>query len=147
MLNIFVYFSKPCLEANLVPSLSFHTFRKPGTNPSWIPLCVNWWGLNDGVGYISTHLIGNGRGRLNYGLCACSSSTSAKVTVYLNGNEISSIFGSTNGGSVLEASKDVEFDYSDSDVLKIEGTGTLVFQFNNFTELGCNSKWLHKTFN
>ena len=101
------------------------------------PLCVNWWCYNS---YISTQLIGNGRGKLNYGLCGGggSTDTSAKVTVTLNGNEISSTF----GGSVLEASKDVEFDYNDSDILKIEETGAIVFQFNSFSVVGC-SKWLY----
>ena len=115
------------------------------TAPSWAPSCVNWWCYKTPVGDISTHLNGNGRGRLNYGLCGGGGSfdTSAKVTVYLNGNEISSTF----GGSVLEASKNIEFDYSDSDILKIEETGAIVFQFNSFSELGCNSKWLNKTFN
>ena len=83
-------------------------------------------------------MIGNGQGKLNYGLCGGngSSDTSAKVTVSLNGNEISSTF----GGSVLEASKDVEFYYIDSDVLKIEETGAIVFQFNSFSVVGCGLK-------
>ena len=88
-------------------------------------------------------MIGNGRGKLNYGLCggSGSSDTSSKVTVYLNGNEISS----TYGGSVVEDSKDVEFDFNDSDILKIEESGPIVFQFNNFSVVGCSpSKWLHE---
>ena len=111
------------------------TCRKPGTAPSYGPLCVNWWCYDLANGYISTQLIGNGRGKLNYGLCGGGGSddTSAKVTVYLNGNEISSTF----GGSVLEASKDVEFDYNDSDILKIEETGSILFQFNSFSVVGC----------
>ena len=77
-------------------------------------------------------MIGNGRGRLDYGICFGSSS-SVKVTVYLNGVEISSVV----GGSVLETSKLVEFDYSDSDILKIEESGQGIFQFNSFS-VGCS---------
>ena len=125
--------------------VNYCTCRKPGTPPSYAPSCVNWWCWgppNDGD--ISTQLIGNGRGRLSYGLCngGGENDTSAKVTVYLNGNEISSNF----GGSVRKVSKDVDFDYSDGDIIKIEETGKIVFQFNSFTELGCNSKWFYKTF-
>ena len=76
---------------------------------------------------------GNGRGRLNYGICY-GSSTNHKVTVYLNGNEISYIV----GGSVLETHKVVEFDYTDSDTLMIEESGTSVFQLNSFSVIGCN---------
>ena len=112
------------------------TCRKPGTAPSWGPSCVNWWCYNDGnggLGVISTQLTGNGRGRLDYGICYGSTS-SRKVTVYLNGNEISSVV----GGSTLETSKVVEFDYTDSDNLMIEESGTGVFQFNSFSVIGCS---------
>ena len=119
-----------------MPSLYFHTCRKPGNANSYWENCVNWWGyngLNGGDGYISTQLIGNGRGRLNYGLCGGNgaSKPSSKVTVYLNGNEISSISGGI-------ASKDVEFDYTDSDILKIDEVGGIVLQFNSFSVIGCN---------
>ena len=87
-------------------------------------------------------MIGNGRGRLDYGICYGAFS-SRKVTVYLNGIEISSVV----GGSVLETSKVIEFDYSDSDILMIEESGPAVFQFNSFSIVGCKSsppsKWLY----
>ena len=54
--------------------------------------------------------------------------------MYLNGIEISSVV----GGSVLETSKVVEFDYTDSDNLMIEESGTGVFQFNSFSAFGCS---------
>ena len=114
----------------------YYTFRKPGTAPSFAPSCVNWWCYNDGnggLGVISTQLTGNGRGRLDYGICYGPTS-SRKVTVYLNGNEISSVV----GGSTLETSKVVEFDYIDSDSLMIEESGTGVFQFNSFSVIGCS---------
>ena len=121
------------------------TCRKPGTAPSFAPFCVNWWCYNDGnsgLGFISTKLIGNGHARLDYGICYGSSSKSHKVTVYLNGNEISWVV----GGSMLETSKVIEFDYSDSDILMIEESGSAVFQFNGFSVVGCKSsnpsKWL-----
>ena len=56
------------------------------------------------------------------------------MTVYLNGNEISSVV----GGSVLETSKVVEFDYTDSDSLMIEGSYIAVLQFNSFSVIGCS---------
>ena len=80
-------------------------------------------------------MIGNGRGRLDYGICYDGSYSSVKVTVYLNGVEISSVV----GGSVLETSKLVEFDYSDSDSLKIEESSSAVLQFNQFSVIGCGS--------
>ena len=110
--------------------------RKPGTTPSFAPSCVNWWCYNDGnggLGVISTQLIGNGHARLDYGICLGSSSTSHKVTVYLNGNEISSVV----GGSMLKTSNVVDFDFTDSDTLMIEESGTAVFQFNSFSVVGC----------
>ena len=79
-------------------------------------------------------MIGNGRGRLDYGICWGPSSL-RKVTVYLNGNEISSVV----GGSVLTISKIVEFDYTDSDTLMIEESGAGVLQFNSFSVIGCPS--------
>ena len=51
----------------------------------------------------------------------------------LNGIEISSVV----GGSVLETSKVIEFDYSDSDILMIEESSSAVFQFNSFSVVGC----------
>ena len=127
------------MDTNFEPFLSnyyYCTCRKPGTAPSFAPSCVNWWCYNDGnsgLGVISTQLIGNGRGRLDYGICYGPTS-SRKVTVYLNGNEISSVV----GGSTLETSKVVEFDYTDSDSLMIEESGTGVFQFNSFSVIGCS---------
>ena len=116
------------------------TCRKPGTAPIWSS-CANWWCYNDdysdgnnGLGVISTQLIGNGRGRLDYGICWGPTSL-RKVTVYLNGNEISSVV----GGSVLETSKVVEFDYIDSDTLMIEESWSGVLQFNSFSVIGCPS--------
>merc|ERR1711971_748093 len=114
---------------------------KPGTAPYFAPSCENWWCYNDnysdgnnGLGVISTQLIGNGRGRLDYGICWGPSSL-RKVTVYLNGNEISSVV----GGRVLTISKIVEFDYTDSDTLMIEESGAGVLQFNSFSVIGCPS--------
>ena len=108
------------------------TCRKPGAAPGFAPSCVNWWCYHSGV--ISTQLIGNCRGRLDYGICYGRTSNQ-KVTVYLNGNEISSVV----GGSVLETSKVVEFDYTDSDTLMIEESGAGVLQFNSFSVIGCPS--------
>ena len=121
------------------------TCRKPGNAPSFAPSCVNWWCYNDGnsgLGIISTQLNGNGRGRLDYGICYGPTS-GRKVTVYLNGNEISSVV----GGSVLETSKIAEFYYTDSDNLMIKESGPGVFQFNSFTASECSpSKIKIKTF-
>ena len=78
-------------------------------------------------------MIGNCRGRLDYGICYGKTSNQ-KVAVYLNGNEISSVV----GGSVLETSKVVEFDYTDSDSLMIEGSGFAALQFNSFSVIGCS---------
>ena len=55
------------------------------------------------------------------------------MTAYLNGIEISSVV----GGSPLETSKVIEFDFNDLDTLMIEESGTCVFQFNNFSVIGC----------
>ena len=116
----------------------FCTCRKPGTVLGFAPSCVNWWCYHHGGsgshGVISTQLIGNCRGRLDYGICFGRTSNQ-KVTVYLNGNEISSVV----GGSVLETSKVVEFDYTDSDTLMIEGSGIgAALQFNSFSVIGCS---------
>ena len=113
--------------------------RKQGAAPSFAPSCVNWWCYNDGnngLGFISTQLIGNGHARLDYGICygySVGDSTSYKVTVYLNGNKISSVV----GGNVLETSNVVDFYYRDSDTLMIEESGACVFQFNSFSVVEC----------
>ena len=115
------------------------TCRKPGSGSSSLgssSLCVNWWCYNNAEGgAISTQLNGNGRARLDYGLCL-NPFVNNKVTVYLNGIEISSVIGT---GSVMEPSKVIEFDYSDSDTLKIQETGNGILQFNSFSVVGCKS--------
>ena len=122
-----------------MPFLSYYycSCRKPGSPPTFTSLCENWWCYNDGnsgLGVISTQLKGNGRGRLNYGICYGSTTDTHKVTVYLNGDEISSVV----GGSVLETHKVVDFDYTNLDNLKIEESGTSVFQLNSFSIIRCN---------
>ena len=118
----------------------YYYFACRTTPPTFAPSCVNWWCYdsddgNAGLGVISTQLIGNGRGRLDYGICwGPPMRSSQKVTVYLNGNEISSVLG---GGSVLNTSQVIEFDYIDSDILKIEESGVSIFQFNSFSVIGC----------
>ena len=128
-------------DLSIISSDYFYcTCRKPGGTAPWAPSCVNWWcyNSNGGLGVISTQLIRNGRGRLDYGICYGSYS-SRKVKVYLNGAEISSVV----GGSELVTSKVVEFDYTDSDTLEIKELGPAVLQFNSFEVIGCSSsKWL-----
>ena len=86
---------------------------KPGTAKSrGFSKCKNWWCYADssrysGRGSISTVLRGNGRGKLDFGVCYGS-----KAKVYLNGNEISTATYSVN--------QVVEFDFYDGSTLKIE---------------------------
>ena len=80
---------------------------------------------------------GSGRARLDYGICYGSSRTENKVTVYLNDVEISNVV----GGSVLNTSHVIEFDFNNLDTLKIEESGVSVFQFNNFSVIGCKGKY------
>ena len=114
-------------------------YRKPGHVLSGAPSCKNWWCYNSGSGDISTQLHGSGRARLDYGICYGSSSTENKVTVYLNDVEISKVV----GGSVLNTSNVIEFDFNNLDTLKIEESGVSVFQFNNFSVIGCKGKYCH----
>ena len=101
---------------------------KPGSASSFIR-CKNWWCYDDskysGRGSISTVLRGNGRGKLDFGVCAGS-----KVKVYLNGNEIAT----ATLGSVNQV---VEFDFYDGSTLKIEEHSTSVLQFNSFIVIKC----------
>ena len=78
---------------------------------------------------------GSGRARLDYGICYGSSSSGNKV--YLNDVEISKVV----GGSVLNTSNVIEFDFNNLDTLKIEESGVSVFQFNNFSVIGCKGKY------
>ena len=115
-------------------------YRKPGHVLSGVPSCKNWWCYSDensGSGDISTELHGSGRARLDYGICYGSSRTENKVTVYLNDVEISNVV----GGSVLNTSHVIEFDFNNLDTLKIEESGVSVFQFNNFSVIGCKGKY------
>ena len=45
------------------------------------------------------------------------------------------------GGSVLETSKVIEFNFTNLDTLKIEESGVSVFQFNNFSVIECKGKY------
>ena len=110
-------------------------YRKPGSTPSDAPSCKNWW-CNSYSGELSTQLSGSGRARLDYGICLGSSSHKNKVTVYLNDVEISKIV----GGSVLETSKVIEFDFNNLDTLKIEASPNSAFQFNKFSVIECKGK-------
>ena len=115
-------------------------YRKPSGTQSPPGSCTNWWCWNDGngdIGDISTQLHGSGRARLDYGICYGSSRTENKVTVYLNDVEISNVV----GGSVLNTSHVIEFDFNNLDTLKIEESGVSVFQFNNFSIIGCKGKY------
>ena len=116
-------------------------YRKPGHVLSAAPSCKNWWCHkgNGDLGAISTQLHGSGHARLDYGICYGSSSTENKVTVYLNDVEISKVV----GGSVLNTSHVIEFDFNNLDTLKIEESGVSVFQFNNFSVIGCKGKYCH----
>ena len=112
-------------------------YRKPGHVLSGAPSCKNWWCYNSGSGDISTQLHGSGRARLDYGICYGSSRSANKVTVYLNDVEISKVV----GGSVLNTSHVIEFEFNNLDTLKIEESGVSAFQFNNFSVIGCKGKY------
>ena len=71
---------------------------------------ASWFGYSYGspIGSVTALLIGSGNATLSYGNCYGG----GRVSVYLNGNEISHAFGNT-------PTKEIAFEYTNRDVLTI----------------------------
>ena len=81
-----------------------------------------WFGYNYGrsVGSVQTTFQGTGKAVLNFGNCY----QSGRVIVYLNGKEISRAHGNT-------LRKEVEFQYSKGDLLRIEEVHVAIIKINS----------------
>ena len=81
-----------------------------------------WFGYNYGrlVGSVQTTFQGTGKAVLNFGNCY----QSGRVIVYLNGKEISRAHGKT-------PRKEVEFQYSKGDLLRIEEVHVAIIKLNS----------------
>ena len=73
---------------------------------------------------------------IDYGICYGSSRSGNKVTVYLNDVEISKVV----GGSGLETSKVIEFDFNNLDTLKIEESHEYIY--NSFLQVDLSKRWI-----
>ena len=81
-----------------------------------------WFGYNHGrsVGSVQTMFHGTGKAVLNFGNCY----QSGRVIVYLNGREIS-------GANKNTPRKEVEFQYSKGDILRIDEVLVAIIKLNS----------------
>ena len=95
-----------------------------------ISSCNNWYCYNNWEidGSIQTELVGNGRGRLDFGNCW----ETGIVRVLLNGTEIASA--SANTPSIT-----IEFDFTNREALELVEESIGIIQFNQFEVLLCTS--------
>ena len=92
----------------------------------------SWYGYSDNnAGFIKTTLHGCGKARLDFGSCI-GDYYWGRTDIYLNEKLISR---ATAG----QLSKEIEFDFNEGDILKIEETYSTI-KFNNFTILSCCEK-------
>ena len=94
--------------------------------------CNNWYCWNNWYidGSIQTELVGNGRGRLDFGNCYYWQT--GVVRVLLNGTEIAS-------ASSLTPSVIIEFDFSNGETLELVEESNGIIQFNQFEVISCST--------
>jgi hypothetical protein len=134
--NLVYIFSKGCPNEHISNIIDFtDVLEIPKWNvdcqySSGIISCGNWYCWNDGLpeGSIQTELVGNGRGRLDFGNCW----ETGIVRVLLNGTEIASA--SSNTPSTI-----IEFDFSNGEALELVEESIGIIQFNQFEVLLCAS--------
>ena len=134
--DLFYIFSKGCPNEHISNIIDFtDELEIPNWNVdcqynSGISSCSNWycWNIGLPVGSIQTELVGNGRGRLDFGNCW----ETGIVRVLLNGTEIASA--SANTPSIT-----IEFDFTNREALKLVEESIGIIQFNQFEVLSCTS--------
>ena len=132
--NLVYIFSKGCPNEHISNIIDFtDVLEIPKWNvdcqySSGISSCGNWYCWNDGLpeGSIQTELVGNGRGRLDFGNCW----ETGIVRVLLNGTEIASA--SSNTPSTI-----IEFVFSNGEALELVEESIGIIQFNQFEVLLC----------
>ena len=146
-IKLFLYVAACCVDLNQhvnklkgtksknVNGWTIDVSRGSFTNSTGCPKAEeddSWYGFDVyNKGSIETTLHGCGRARLDFGSCSDGYSF-GETNIYLNEKIISK---ATAG----ELSKEIEFDFNEGDILKLEEWSSTL-KFNNFTILSCCEK-------